>query len=84
VVPLRLVALLGLVIFVLSTGMAVFILFFSIITGKGVPGWASTVIPIYFLGGLQLLALGIVGEYVGRLYTEAKGRPRYLKDQELF
>ena len=56
----------------------------SFLSGVGVPGWASTAIPIYFLGGLQLLALGIVGEYVGRLYREAKSRPRYLEDVELF
>lgn len=83
VVPLRLVALLGLLIWLLSLGMMSYILLVYL-SGVGVPGWASTAIPIYFLGGLQLLALGVVGEYVGRLYKEAKGRPRYLEDLELF
>jgi hypothetical protein len=45
---------------------------------KGVvPGWASTVLPIYFLGGVQILCLGIIGEYVGKMYMETKRRPRY-------
>ena len=83
VVPLRLVALSGLVIWLLSLTMVAYIVLIFL-SGEAVPGWASTVVPIYFLGGLQLLALGIVGEYVGRLYKEAKGRPRYLEDLELF
>ncbi len=40
-------------------------------------GWASTVIPIYLLGGLQLLAIGVVGEYIGKMYMEVKKRPMY-------
>ena len=83
VVPLRLVALLGLAIWLGSVGMILYVVL-VFLSGIGVPGWASTVVPIYFLGGLQLLALGIVGEYLGRLYTEVKGRPRYLEDEELF
>jgi hypothetical protein len=43
-----------------------------------VPGWASTVVPMYFLGGVQLISLGILGEYVAKLYIEAKRRPRYI------
>lgn len=42
-----------------------------------VPGWTSIVAPIWLLGGIQLLALGVVGEYVGRIYLEAKHRPKY-------
>jgi hypothetical protein len=49
--------------------------------GNVVPGWASTVLPMYFLGGVQLLSLGVIGEYVGKIYLEAKARPRYLIDQ---
>ncbi len=84
VAPLRLVTVLGFVIFVLSLGMATYIFLLKAVAGRGVPGWASTTIPIYVLGGLQILALGVVGEYIGRLYREAKGRPRYLEDGELF
>ncbi len=49
--------------------------------GIAVPGWASTVLPIYLLGGMHLVALGIIGEYVGKIYLETKARPRYLIDE---
>ena len=44
---------------------------------QAIPGWASTVVPIYLIGGIQLLSLGVIGEYLGKIYTETKGRPRY-------
>ena len=40
-------------------------------------GWASTVVPMYFLGGVQLLGLGVIGEYIGKIYLESKHRPRF-------
>ena len=45
------------------------------------PGWASTVLPIFLIGGMQLLALGVIGEYVAKIYIETKNRPRYLIDR---
>jgi hypothetical protein len=51
--------------------------------GHTPPGWAGTVIPIYFLGGVQIVFLGVVGEYIGKIYKEVKARPRYIKDEEL-
>ncbi|MBK5947533.1 glycosyltransferase [Rhodobacter veldkampii DSM 11550] len=50
-------------------------------TGRTVPGWASTVLPIYLLGGLHLIALGVIGEYVGKIYQETKRRPRFIVDE---
>jgi glycosyltransferase involved in cell wall biosynthesis len=75
--PLRLIAVLGIVVSLLSVGMVVWVLWVRLVSGEAVPGWASSVIPVYFLGGLQLLSIGVVGEYVSKLYFEAKRRPRY-------
>jgi glycosyltransferase involved in cell wall biosynthesis len=84
VVPLRLVAVTGFAIFLLSGVMGGYVLYQALVVGDTVPGWASTTLPIYFIGGIQLLCLGVVGEYVGQIFGEVKGRPRYLQDHELF
>jgi glycosyltransferase involved in cell wall biosynthesis len=75
--PLRLVSGIGVSISVAALLVTLWA-FFVRFVGKGaVPGWASTVVPIYFLGGVQILCLGILGEYVGKIYLETKRRPRY-------
>lgn len=53
-------------------------------TGNTVSGWASTVCVICFIGGIQLLSLGIIGEYIGRIYLEVKGRPRYIISERTY
>lgn len=83
VVPLRFVTFIGLAIFLLSCLMTVFILV-SVARNRTVPGWASTVIPIYFIGGVQVMLMGLIGEYIGKIYQEVKARPRFIKDIELF
>jgi glycosyltransferase involved in cell wall biosynthesis len=75
--PLRLAAALGLLAFLASLVMAGWVLWIRLVAGSAVPGWASTVIPMYFLGGVQLLCIGIVGEYLARVYLEVKRRPQY-------
>lgn len=75
--PLRLAAALGALAFLASLGMAGWVLWIRLFTASAVPGWASTVIPMYFLGGIQLLSIGIVGEYLARVYLEVKQRPKY-------
>lgn len=77
VVPLRVISLLGLLVSLGTMVVSAWVLWVALFTDLGVPGWASTVLPIYFLGGVQLLSLGVIGEYVGKIYIEAKGRPRY-------
>lgn len=75
--PLRLVSGIGASISVAAL-LVTFWAFSVRFLGKGVvPGWTSTVVPIYFLGGVQILCLGIIGEYVGKIYLETKRRPRY-------
>jgi glycosyltransferase involved in cell wall biosynthesis len=57
---------------------ALYLIIRTIIQGVDVPGYASIMTAILFLGGIQLLTLGILGEYLGRVYEEVKGRPIYL------
>ena len=78
VAPLRVIATLGALVFVLSLFVTVWVVFVRIFTDRAVPGWASITLPIYALGGLQLLSMGVVGEYVAKIYLETKRRPRYL------
>jgi hypothetical protein len=69
---------LGGVVFVLSFAMTLWVLGVRLFTNRALPGWASTTLPIYALGGVQLLCLGIIGEYVAKIYSETKARPRFL------
>ncbi len=75
--PLRLVSLTGLIVAAASFALGIWSLAAQAFGFGTVPGWASTVVPIYFLGGVQILSIGIVGEYVGKAYLEIKRRPRY-------
>ena len=75
--PLRLITGLGFFVFLVS----LFMILYNVIrwvTGNTVTGWASISCSVWLIGGLILLALGVIGEYVGKLYMEAKGRPRFL------
>lgn len=79
--PLRIIAGAGLLIFVFSLFISLWALGVWMFTDQAVPGWASSVLPMYLLGGIQLLSLGVIGEYVAKTYMETKRRPRYLIDQ---
>lgn len=76
--PLKMITISGFFIFVISIIMVFYILFIKAFTMDAVPGWASTTLPIYFIGGVQLLSLGIIGEYIGKIYKETKKRPKYI------
>ena len=78
VAPLRVVTLTGLIIFLISVVMSFYVLFLWFFTGRTLPGWSSIVLPMYFLGGIQVLFLGIMGEYLGKIYQEVKNRPRFI------
>lgn len=79
--PLRLVSLIGLVTSVVSFAGIGVVLYYRLFTTHTIPGWAATVIVILFLGSVQLLAVGILGEYVIRIFEEVKRRPVYLVDR---
>jgi glycosyltransferase involved in cell wall biosynthesis len=49
----------------------------SYFLGKSIPGWSSILLSIWFIGGVQVFAIGILGEYIGKIYTEVKHRPNY-------
>lgn len=83
VVPLRMVAITGMIVFGLSLVMGTYVAWRALVVGDTVPGWASTALPIYFIGGVQLLCLGIVGEYIGQIYTTVKHRPRWICEHKL-
>lgn len=78
--PIRWITILGMIVFFLSIVLIIFY-FFSNLTGKTESGWTSMIISIWALGGIQLMSLGIVGEYVGKTYMESKGRPRYVIEE---
>lgn len=80
--PLRLAAIVGLGISLGSFGLAAWALVGKLLYRMTVPGWASTVVPIYFISGVQLLFLGIIGEYIGKIYLEIKQRPRFLIEKK--
>lgn len=80
--PIRMIATLGLLVFLVSIGVLVY----SIIrkfTGDTVPGWAFLAVSIWALGGVQLLAIGVIGEYIGKIYLETKHRPKFIISEYL-
>ncbi|MGH8200235.1 MAG: glycosyltransferase family 2 protein [Steroidobacteraceae bacterium] len=83
VVPLRMISVLGFMVFLFSAGMGIWTLWVRLFTERAVPGWTSTLLPIYALGGLQILCVGILGEYLGKVYQETKRRPRYIIEKVL-
>lgn len=74
--PLRIIANLGIVVSLISIVGLIYALV-SYFTGSAVAGWTAIVCSIWLLGGLQMLCLGVVGEYIGKIYNEVKGRPRF-------
>ena len=80
--PIRIITWAGLIIFLISLVMIIYSLI-SYFVGAAVSGWASTLCSIWALGGLQLLAIGIIGEYIGKIYLETKRRPRFIVETYL-
>ena len=80
--PIRMILNLGLVMFVIS----LFVMLYSVaikIIGYAVDGWTFIVCSIWMIAGIQMLSLGLIGEYIGKIYKEVKARPRYIIDEEL-
>ena len=75
--PVRWVALIGMAFALLGAVMAMYALI-SLLCGRAVAGWTSMMVSIWIIGGVQLIALGLIGEYVGKVYKEVKHRPKYI------
>ena len=75
--PLRLITSLGAVVSLMSVGISLWAIWLRLFTEASVPGWASTVVPLYLLGGVQLLCIWVIGEYLAKTYLEAKRRPMF-------
>ena len=80
--PIRFITSLGLGVFLISLIMLVYF-FITYCAGKAVSGWSTIVISIWALGGLQLLAIGVIGEYIGKIYLESKARPKFIIETNL-
>jgi dolichol-phosphate mannosyltransferase len=76
--PLRLAAWVGVIISFIGFLYGLGALYTFLFTNKNVAGWTSLVMGVMFIGGLQLLTLGIIGEYIGKLFMQAKQRPTYI------
>lgn len=76
--PLHIATILGLIVSGVSFLYAAYAIYVRLFTQKAIPGWASVLVAVLFLGGVQLLSLGLIGEYLGRAFDELKARPAYI------
>ena len=81
--PLRFITGFGIIIALISLGMAIWALGVRLLEHSAVPGWASSVVPMYLLGGIQLFAIGLLGEYLAKTYLETKRRPRFFIEKSI-
>ena len=82
IAPLRISTLLGIIVSISAFFYMCYIFFKTIILGEPVHGFPTLIIVILFLGGIQLLSLGIIGEYLGRIFIETKHRPVYIINEK--
>ena len=82
-IPLKIITVLGMLVSLFSFGIAAWALITRFFNPSAVPGWASVVIPLCMLGGIQLLCLGVIGQYLAKIYSEVKARPRFIVEKSL-
>jgi glycosyltransferase involved in cell wall biosynthesis len=82
-VPLHVVTYLGLFVFLVSLALSGWVSWIAIFTDRAIPGWVYPALPMYLLAGIQLLSLGVIGEYVGKIFLETKRRPRYIVEKHV-
>lgn len=81
--PMRWIFMTGLTLLIIDILVAVYVLI-AILSGTAISGWASLMLSVWFLGSLMLISIGIVGEYIGKIFTEVKHRPRFAVAKELW
>jgi glycosyltransferase involved in cell wall biosynthesis len=81
-VPLRVWGFIGFIISFVSLLYAIYIVTVTLLYGADLPGYPTIVVAIMFFGGIQLLSIGILGEYIARIFTEVKQRPKYILEQK--
>lgn len=81
--PLRIVTFVGCFCLFFAILLSIYAIYVVSFTDNAVPGWASTTIPISFFGGIQIFSIGILGEYIGKIYQEVKNRPKYIIEEIL-
>jgi glycosyltransferase involved in cell wall biosynthesis len=82
-IPLKIITVLGMLVSLFSFGIAAWALATKFFNPSAVPGWASIVIPLCMLGGIQLLCLGVIGQYLAKIFSEVKARPRFIVEKSL-
>lgn len=80
--PLRMWSVIGICIAALAVAYAIWVIATTLIYGRDVPGYATLVVAIFFLGGLQLLSIGVLGEYIARIFAETKQRPLFIIEEK--
>lgn len=80
--PIRFITGLGVTLFLVSIVLLIYYII-GYFAGNTIEGWATLVVSIWGIGGLELLAIGVIGEYIGKIYLETKGRPRYIVEEYL-
>lgn len=80
--PIRMITALGIGIFIVSIAMLIYV-FIKFFAGETIIGWSSVVVSVWGIGGLTLLSVGVIGEYIGKIYLETKRRPRFIVDKFL-
>ena len=83
IAPLKLATWLGLIVFILSLIFGIEIIIQTLILGKDTPGYASTIVSVLFMSGVQLLCIGILSEYISKMYMEIKNRPKYIIKEKI-
>jgi glycosyltransferase involved in cell wall biosynthesis len=80
-IPLRVWGVVGVLVSLISFIYAIYIVTVTLIYGADLPGFPSIIVAVMFLGGIQLLSIGILGEYIARIFNEVKQRPKYIVEQ---